>query len=133
MAKREDEIWTTGSRKTSTVQVRLCRGRGKLIVNNKSFDDYFAGHERQKTEALSPLRCVGRLNDYDIVARIIGGGVTGQAGALKLGIARAIARIDDKTKQTLRKGGFFTRDSRMVERKKPGQPKARKKFQYSKR
>ncbi|MFH1380284.1 MAG: 30S ribosomal protein S9 [bacterium] len=133
MVKQNNEIWTRGTRKSSVARIRLCSGNGKLMVNGKSIDDFFAGHHRQKTEVMKPLAVAGHTNDYDIIATVSGGGVTGQSGALRLGIARAIVQMDDKTKQPLRSRGFFTRDSRMVERKKPGQPKARKKFQYSKR
>ena len=127
-------ILATGRRKTSVAQVRLLpKGQGKILVNSKSLDDYFAGHERHKSEVLSPIRVVGGAQSYDFYVRVYGGGMMGQAEAIRHGLARALAQMDEKFKKAMRKEGFLTRDSRMVERKKAGQPKARKRFQYSKR
>ena len=133
MVKKSNDIWTRGSRKTSIARVRLVPGSGKITINKRSVEDFFGGHIRQKTATLKPLTLTDGLSQYDIIATVKGGGPTGQAGALSLGISRAAAQTDEKVKRSLRKEGFLTRDSRMVERKKPGQPKARKKFQYSKR
>lgn len=126
-------LWATGRRKTSIAQVRLNpNGSGKLTVNAKPLADFFGGHGRHIHQIMLPFE-KAEAKSYDMTARVIGGGVTGQAEALRHGIARALAKIDDKTKKLMRKEGFLTRDSRMVERKKPGRPKARKRFQYSKR
>lgn len=133
MAKQNDIIWAIGSRKTASARVRMIPGNGKVMVNSQSIDGFFAGHERQKLEILRPLNLSGVSNKYDIFAQVSGGGVTGQADALKMGIARALSQLDEKTRKMMRQEGYLTRDSRMVERKKPGQPKARKRFQYSKR
>lgn len=125
-------IWATGRRKTSVARVQMLPGTGRLTVNEKSLDDYFTGHVRAKSVAASPLQ-VFRNTNYDFHISVQGGGVTGQAGAIKLGLARAIVEINPSQKSALHKEGMMTRDPRMVERKKPGQPKARRRFQHSKR
>jgi len=130
---KQESIWATGRRKTSIAQVRLVpEGSGKVTVNGKAADEFFGGHERHAHAALSPLKMEG-AQGYDVFVRVTGGGITGQAEAARHGIARALAKIDDKMKKSARKEGWLTRDPRMVERKKPGRPKARKRFQYSKR
>lgn len=126
------EFTATGRRKTSVARVRLMHGVGKRQINGREMEEYFP------TAALrsyieQPLGAVQAGKQYDVVARIRGGGKVGQAGALRHGIARALVEADDAQKQTLKDGGFLTRDSRMKERKKPGQPGARKRFQFSKR
>ena len=129
-----DIILATGRRKTSVAQVRLLRaGQGKILVNAVPVDDFFGGHTRHKLHAIEPLKVTEGTASYDVAVRVTGGGVTGQAGAMRHGIARALAKIEEKIKRSMRKGGYLTRDDRMVERKKPGQPKARKRFQFSKR
>ena len=129
-----DVIQATGRRKTSVAQVRMVRaGQGKILVNSVPVDDFFGGHERHKLHAIEPLKVTEGTTSYDVAIRVTGGGVTGQAGAIRHGIARALAKLADATKRSMRKGGFLTRDDRMVERKKSGQPKARKRFQFSKR
>jgi small subunit ribosomal protein S9 len=130
---KQELIWGLGRRKTSTARVRLMPGKGKISVNQKDNAEYFHGIERFINEVKSPLDATKTSEKYDIKVSVSGGGVTGQAGAIKLGVARALALIDEANKTILRKAGMLTRDSRMVERKKPGQPKARKKFQFSKR
>ena len=125
-------VWATGRRKTSVARVRVIPGTGQILINEKSLDDYFAGHVRAKAEAVAPMQ-QSRNTGYDFHVSVLGGGVTGQAGAVKLGIARALVVINPNQKTTFRKEGFLTRDPRMVERKKPGQPKARRRFQHSKR
>lgn len=132
-APSQDIIWATGRRKTSVARVRLLPGGGKLVINSKSLDDYFGGHDRQKLEILQALKMTQPYATKDIVIHVHGGGVTGQAQAIRHGISRAFAQLDEKLKKELRKEGFLTRDDRMVERKKPGRPKARKRYQYSKR
>lgn len=126
-------IWSTGRRKTSIAQVRLLpQGDGKVTVNGRPLAEFFRGRERHSHEALAPLRVEG-VESYDVFVKVTGGGITGQAQAIRHGVARALAKTDEKLKRTMRKEGWLTRDSRMVERKKPGRPKARKRFQYSKR
>ena len=126
--------WATGRRKTSIAQVRLIpNGQGKVVINAKPIEQFFGGHKRHATNATSPLSKVEVGKGFDVTVKVTGGGLTGQAGAIRHGIARALAKLDDQVKKTMRKEGFLTRDARMVERKKPGQPKARKRFQYSKR
>ncbi|MCX5782546.1 MAG: 30S ribosomal protein S9 [Elusimicrobia bacterium] len=126
-------IQATGRRKNASARVKILEGTGKIIVNNKSIDDFFSGLERHKKEALRPVLLFPSANSHDIYVNVRGGGITGQAGAISLGIARAFLKMDPSLKQNLRKENLLTRDSRMVERKKPGRPKARKRFQYGKR
>jgi small subunit ribosomal protein S9 len=112
--------------------VRILSGEGKRSVNGESLDRYFATAAlRNYVEA--PMQATGTQDRYDVIAKISGGGTVGQAGALRHGIARALVEADENLKQTLKDGGFLTRDSREKERKKPGQPGARKRFQFSKR
>jgi len=126
-------ILATGRRKTAVAQVRLIpNGQGKITINAKPADEYFRGYHRQLASIRIPLAKTEQTG-YDVLVKVVGGGVTGQAEAIRHGLARALARVEDSFKKIMRKEGFLTRDSRMVERKKPGQPKARKRFQYSKR
>ncbi len=122
----------TGRRKTSTARVFLYEGSGNVTINDKSGKDFF-GKESLVKEALEPLYIAELKDRFDVKVNVAGGGVTGQIGAIRLGIARAILKYDASVKPGLKKAGLMTRDSRMVERKKPGQPKARKRFQFSKR
>ncbi len=132
--KKELHIWATGRRKTSVAQVRLIpQGEGKVMVNAKPVDDYFRGQEHRLRDVLSPIGLVDGAKKFDYALKIVGGGMTGQAGAARHAIARALVKLDEKNKKVMRANGFLTRDPRMVERKKSGQPKARKRFQYSKR
>jgi small subunit ribosomal protein S9 len=124
--------WGTGRRKSSTARVRIRAGTGLMIVNGRAFDDYFPVLMR-RTHVLAPLEATAATGRYDIFANIKGGGETGQAGAMRLGIARALVRAEPEMSEALREGGFLTRDGRMVERKKYGQRKARRRFQFSKR
>lgn len=126
------EFIATGRRKTSSARVRLIPGAGKVLVNNRPFESYFPV-ESQRTHALGPMVATDTASKYDVVVKVQGGGLSGQAGAVRHGIARALLRADPNLKPTLRAGGFLTRDPRMRERKKYGQPGARKRFQYSKR
>lgn len=121
-----------GRRKTSTARVFLYEGAGNVTINDKNGKDFF-GKESLLKEALEPLYTTELRDRFDIKVNVSGGGVSGQIGAIRLGIARAILKYDASLKPGLRKEGLLTRDSRMVERKKPGQPKARKRFQFSKR
>ena len=123
----------TGRRKEAVARVRLIPGTGKWTVNGKALENYFPNKVHQQLVS-EPFRTVGAENGYDVVARINGGGTSGQAGALRLGVARALNEIDrDANRPSLKKAGFLTRDPRVIERKKYGLKKARKRSQYSKR
>jgi small subunit ribosomal protein S9 len=134
MAFKNDYIWATGRRKTSIAQCRMVpKGEGKVTINGKPYDQYFRGQDHQIRDTLAPIQLVEDAKKYDYVVKIVGGGVSGQAGAARHAIARALVKLDEKNRKVMRAEGFLTRDPRMVERKKSGQPKARKRFQYSKR
>lgn len=121
-----------GRRKTATARVLLKSGNGSIRINNKEAKEYFKTQNLYE-EVLHPLKATNTLGSFDLEINVSGGGFTGQAGAIKLGIARALVQNNAELKSTLRKEGLMTRDPRAVERKKYGQPKARKKFQFSKR
>ena len=127
-----DQILTVGRRKTSTARVFLEKGTGSIIVNKKKLEEYF-GREVAQMVVKQPLVTVEMLDGFDIKATVSGGGSFGQAGAIRLGIARALVKYDEALKPALRKEGFLTRDSRKVERKKVGLVKVRKSKQFSKR
>ncbi len=122
----------TGRRKTSVAQVRLLPGKGKVTINKREFEDYFPIDINRFT-VLKPLEVTNNLGKFDISVTVKGGGSTGQTGAVQLGIARALVQLDEELRITLREHHLLTRDPRMVERKKYGQKKARKRFQFSKR
>ena len=122
----------TGRRRTSVASVRLKSGSGKIEVNNREFNDYFPTTSLQ-TAVLRPLELSGRKQTVDISLKTSGGGANGQAGASSLAIARALLKLDADLRPELKKNGLLTRDPRMKERKKPGRPGARKRFQFSKR
>ena len=122
-----------GRRKNAVARVRMAEGTGKIVINDKAVDEYFKGLQRNTKIALKPIEVWSGSKKYDIYVKVNGGGISGQAGAVSHAIARAILTIDESMKDTLRKEGLLTRDPRMVERKKPGRPKARKRFQFSKR
>ena len=127
-----NKIWATGRRKTASARVRLFAGSGRITVNGEEFVQYFA------TEALcgfvlQPMKITNTVESYDVEATISGGGKAGQAGALRHGIARALVKENEDFKAALKSHGMLTRDPREKERKKPGQPGARKRFQFSKR
>lgn len=125
--------WGTGRRKSAVARVRIKPGgSGKIIINKKELDEYFTRQQDQNA-VVSPLKTVDAEKTFDIFINVKGGGTTGQAGAALLGIARALKKYDDGMLQALRDGGHLTRDPRMVERKKPGQRGARRRFQFSKR
>ncbi len=125
-------VQATGRRKNSVARVRVFPGTGNVMVNNRDFTDYFP-RETVRMVALRPLEVTENLGKFDVMANCHGGGLTGQAGALSLGLARALKELLPEAKAALSKEGLLTRDSRMVERKKYGQPGARKRFQFSKR
>jgi len=122
----------TGRRKTSTGRVRITEGSVKLVVNGRNFDSYFS-HENFSKQAYAPLLTVDLREKIDVTANVAGGGVAGQAGAVAHGIARALQKMNAELRIPLKKAGHIKRDPRAKERKKPGQPGARKRFQFSKR
>ena len=122
----------TGRRKTSTARVFMRRGSGRIVVNRRPLDEYF-GRETARMVVRQPLEETQRSQDFDFAVTVRGGGGTGQAGAIRLGIARALCEYDETHRPTLRGAGLLTRDARKVERKKVGLHKARKRPQYSKR
>ena len=122
----------TGRRKTSVARVRLAEGSGKIVINGRPLEVFFP-LETVRKNVLAPFEVTDNLNKYDVFVNVFGGGVTGQAQAIRLGIARSLLDISDEFRMILREKGFLTRDPRMVERKKYGQRKARKRFQFSKR
>jgi small subunit ribosomal protein S9 len=122
----------TGRRKTSTARVRITEGSGKLTCNGREFEDYFS-HENFAKQAYAPLLTVTLREKIDVTANVDGGGVAGQAGAVAHGIARALQKMNAELRPALKKAGHLKRDPREKERKKAGQPGARKRFQFSKR
>jgi small subunit ribosomal protein S9 len=127
-----DVVWGTGRRKSSVARVRVKPGTGRIICNDREYKDYFPSLQYQKAVE-APLRVTDLLGRYDVLARANGGGLTGQAGALSLGIARALRKMDHSLEDTLRDHGLLTRDARMKERKKYGLHGARRGVQFSKR
>ncbi len=123
---------TIGRRKTAIARVKIMEGSGKITINNKELDKYFPVSVLRE-EVLKPFEVTSTTGRYDAKVRVQGGGPTGQAGAIKLGIARSLVALDEDLRSPLRNSGLLTRDPRMVERKKYGQKKARKRFQFSKR
>ncbi|MGA1978567.1 MAG: 30S ribosomal protein S9 [Bacteroidales bacterium] len=127
-----EAINAIGRRKAAVARVFLNDGKGKITVNGRDFREYF-GTESLQYIVNQPLLLLNAADKYDIVVNLEGGGAKGQAEALRLGITRALIKIDEEAKKQLKANGFTTRDPREVERKKPGRPKARKRFQFSKR
>ncbi len=125
-------FYATGRRKTAIARVWLRPGEGKITVNKKNFEEYFPT-ETLRNIILHPLKLTNLLEKYNLLVTVTGGGISGQAGALRHGIARALLQSDINLRSLLRKEGFLTRDPREIERKKYGQKKARKRFQFSKR
>ena len=132
MATKELLVTATGRRKVSIARVRLKPGTGTFVVNDRTLDDYF-GRETSKMILKQPLEVVEQLGKVDIAINVCGGGLSGQAGAIRHGISRCLLKLNPDFRPALKKAGFLTRDSRSVERKKYGQPGARKRFQFSKR
>ena len=131
-AETKIEFLGTGRRKTAIARVRLASGSGKITVNGRPFENYFP-LETLRSTAAQPLAVTGNTEKFDVRVNVTGGGPNGQAGAVRHGIARALIRADAALRAMLKAEGLLTRDSRMKERKKYGQPGARKRFQYSKR
>ena len=128
----KDSKYATGRRKTSTAKVWVKKGTGKIYVNGKLYNEYFMS-ENHKMQITRPFEMINQSTAYDVRCSVIGGGHTGQAGALVHGISKALVMFDEKLKSTLKTEKLTTRDSRAVERKKPGRRKARRSFQFSKR
>ena len=128
----KDSKYATGRRKTSIAKVWLKKGSGKIYVNGKLFSEYFSS-ENHKMQVIRPFEIIEQPTEYDVRCSVKGGGPTGQAGAMVHGIAKALVMFDENLKSTLKTEKLTTRDSRAVERKKPGRKKARRSFQFSKR
>lgn len=126
------QSYGTGRRKTASARVYLRPGTGKFVVNKRAFDDYFP-NDMTKMIIRQPLVVTSTVDKFDVIVNVNGGGCTGQAGALRHGIARALVERDPELRKALKAAGFLTRDPREVERKKYGRPGARKRFQFSKR
>ena len=127
-----DTIYPTGRRKRSIAKVWLRKGSGKIIVNGKNLDNYFK-RDTYQMQILRPFEIINQSSDYDVNCKVVGGGLTGQAGALVHGISKALVQLNSELKSALKKEKLTTRDSRSVERKKPGRAKARRSYQFSKR
>lgn len=127
-----EAVNTLGRRKTSVARVYLMKGTGKVTVNKRDYKDFFTVAVLQ-SKVEQPFQLTDTVGQYDVKVNVAGGGVNGQAEAIRLGISRALVKVSEDLKPMLKAEGLMTRDPRMVERKKPGQPKARKKFQFSKR
>ena len=132
MAEKTNEFLGTGRRKTAVARVRLATGSGKIVINNRPFENYF-NTEVLRGMVTQPFTATQSASKYDTRVKVAGGGPTGQAGAVRHGIARALLVADAALRPTLKAAGLLTRDPRMKERKKYGQPGARKRFQFSKR
>ena len=132
MSTQAPEFVTVGRRKTAVARVRLTAGTGKIVINGRAFEDYFKTQALQNT-VLSPFEVVKQVNQFDVKVNADGGGMHGQAGALRLAVSRALIETNPELRAVLKAEGFLRRDPRMKERKKPGQPGARKRFQFSKR
>ena len=132
MAKAKEQFYGTGRRKSAVARVYIKAGKGNITVNKRELDDYF-GLETLKTIVRQPLVATDTEKKYDINVNVRGGGTTGQAGAIRHGIARALLKVDEDFRPALKAGGFLTRDPRMKERKKPGLKAARRAPQFSKR
>ena len=126
------QYYGTGKRKSATARVFLMPGTGQIVINQVDHQEYFKD-KMQRNVVMQPLEVTGHQEKFDVYVNVKGGGFTGQAGAVRLGIARALLQFDSELRPTLRKAGFLTRDPRIKERKKYGQPGARKRYQFSKR
>ncbi len=125
-------FWGTGRRKSAVARVRIRPGKGEFLIKKRKIDHYFA-EARARNDVVAPLQATDSLGKFDVFVIVEGGGPTGQSQAILLGVARALVKANSTFEQALRDGKYLTRDSREVERKKPGQPGARKRFQFSKR
>ena len=127
-----DQVYSTGRRKESIARVWITNGTGNITINKKNIDDYFPD-KALRMIINQPLEVAKKSDSVDLIITVLGGGLSGQAGAIKHGLSRALTKIDPNTKDVLKKNGFLTRDPRTVERKKYGRQKARRSFQFSKR
>ena len=132
MFNEKPYFYGTGRRKSSVARVRIYNGTGKIIINDREIDDYF-GLETLKLIVRQPLNLTGTLDKFDIICRVAGGGFSGQAGAIRHGLSRALLKVDETYRAALKQAGFLTRDPRMKERKKYGLKGARRAPQFSKR
>ena len=132
MGSNGEKFYATGKRKRAIAKVWIKSGSGKITVNSKEVKDYFM-RDSLVMNVKQPLNCTSTAESYDIDATVLGGGISGQAGAFRLGVSRALLVADSEHRAALKRGGFLTRDARVVERKKYGRPGARKRFQFSKR
>lgn len=132
-AKANTQVFAAiGRRKASVARVRLSEGKGKVVINGKAADDY-CSLESFLGQVYAPLKTAEKQDQFDLSVNVFGGGTMGQAGAIRLGISRALEKFDEELRSPLKSAGFLRRDSRVRERKKSGQPGARKRFQFSKR
>lgn len=133
MTAKKSDVWRTiGRRKSSVARVIISNGKGQYTINKRNIDNYF-GRDVLKMVTKQPFELLGIEGKYNVDVNVKGGGLSGQAGAIRLGISRGIEKVNPDYRAILKENGFLTRDSREVERQKPGQPGARKKFQFSKR
>jgi len=132
MSKEAPEFVAIGRRKTAVARIRMNAGSGKIVINGRPLDEYFKTQALQNT-VLAPFEIVKQVNQFDLKVNADGGGLQGQAGALRLAVSRALIEVNPELRAVLKAEGFLRRDPRMKERKKPGQPGARKRFQFSKR
>ena len=132
MGSNDGKFFATGKRKRAIAKVWIQPGSGKITVNSKEVKEYFM-RDSLVMNVKQPLTCTSTAESYDINATVVGGGLSGQAGAFRLGVSRALLEADSAYRAPLKRGGFLTRDARVVERKKYGRPGARKRFQFSKR
>ena len=133
MTGKKSDVWRTiGRRKSSVARVIISNGKGQYTINKRNIDNYF-GRDVLKMVTKQPFELLGIEGKYNVDVNVKGGGLSGQAGAIRLGISRGIEKVNPDYRAILKENGYLTRDSREVERKKPGQPGARKKFQFSKR
>lgn len=126
-------IWAVGRRKAAVARVRLYPGSGKMTINGRPATDYFGGRAIYQASLFEPLRITGTQERFDVTVRVVGGGISGQAGAVRHGIARALTRFDEELRPALKRAQLLTRDARVKERKKVGLKRARKAPQYTKR
>ena len=133
MSTQTLDYYSTGRRKSAIARVHLRPGSGEMKLNERSLDEYFGGHESLKLMVRQPFAITETNDKFDIVVNVAGGGMTGQAGAIRHGLSRALIEFNPELRPKLKSAGFLTRDAREVERKKYGQPKARRRFQFSKR
>lgn len=126
-------FWGTGRRKTAVARVRIKSGKGSVVINNKAPEVYIGNRKALTNMLVEPFVAISQEGKFDIIVNVRGGGIASQAGAIRHGISRALLEVNDEYRAALKSSGYLTRDARVKERKKPGQKKARKKFQFSKR